>query len=225
MHDERGPVNRITASRATFEAIGLRALMASALLTSVLLCASAVHAQDTVVRLEPADAMIDFTLGATLHTVHGAFKMKSGEIHVDPATGKASGSIIVDATSGDSGDSGRDHNMHTNVLESAKYPEIVFSPSMITAASGHSLKDFLSTRGTVQLQAAGIFRLHGANHDMTLDLAVENDGAGHLQISTKFPIPYVKWGLKSPNTFFLRVTDSVDLEIHTSGRIVPNQMH
>ena len=185
-------------------------------------CARTTRAQDTVVRFDPANTTIDFTLGATLHTVHGTFKLKSGEIHVDAATGKASGSIVVDATTGNSDDSGRDKNMHQNVLQSAKYSEIVFSPTQIAPVGAHTVKDALESKGTMQLQAAGNFRLHGQDHDMTLNLAVDNDGAGRAHVTTTFPIPYVKWGLKSPNTFFLHVSDSVDLSIHASAVITPS---
>lgn len=185
-----------------------------------LFCAVGACAQDTVVRFDPANTRIDFTLGATLHTVHGTFKLKSGEIHVDALTGRASGAIVVDATSGDSGDSSRDHNMHTNVLESAKFPEIVFSPTLITAQPGHTVKESLETRGTSELRANGLFNLHGQNHDITMDMSVKNDGDGHVQVTTRFPVPYIKWELKSPNTFLLHVSDSVDLQIHSTGQII-----
>ena len=180
-----------------------------------------ISAQEDVAKLDPATSTIRFTLGATLHTVHGTFKMKSGEIRVEAATGKASGSIVVDATSGESGDSSRDHKMHKEIIESAKYPEIVFSPTQLIAQPGHTLAETLNQKGTTQVQANGIFRLHGQDHEVTLDLAVQNDGNGHVQISSTFPIPYIKWGLKSPNTFFLRVSDTVQLEIRASGQIVP----
>jgi polyisoprenoid-binding protein YceI len=182
-------------------------------------CATRLRAQEVVVKFDPASAAIQFTLGATMHSVHGAFTLKSGEVRVDGATGKASGAIVVDATSGDSGDSSRDHNMHAHVLESAKYPEIIFSPAQITASPGHTLAESLVGKGTSQLQAAGTFTLHGQPHDMTLNLAVENNGNGGLQISTGFPVPYVKWGLKSPNTFILRVSDAVQLEIQAAAQI------
>ena len=181
----------------------------------------AIGAQEAVAKLDAATSTIHFTLGATLHTVHGTFKMKSGEIRVDPATGKASGSIVVDATSGESGDSSRDHKMHKEIIESAKYPEIVFSPAQLIAQPGHTLTETLNQKGITQVQANGIFRLLGQDHEVTLDLAVQNDGNGHVQISSSFPIPYIKWGLKNPNTFILRVSDTVQLEIHASGQIVP----
>jgi polyisoprenoid-binding protein YceI len=177
----------------------------------------ALTAQESFVRFDPAHTTIDFTLGATLHSVHGTFKLKSGEIHVDPVTGKSSGAIVVDATSGDSGDSSRDHKMHTDIIESAKYPEIVFSPSQLNAQPGHTLKETLEQKGTTHVRADGTFRLLGQNHDITLDLDVQNDGNDRLEISSAFPIPYIKWGLKSPNTFILRVSDTVQLEIHATA--------
>ncbi len=185
--------------------------------------ASASAAQEVVVKLEPANSTVNFTLGATMHTVHGTFKLKRGEIRVDPATGKASGSIIVDATSGDSDNSSRDHKMHKEILESDKYPEIVFSPAQLTPQPGHTLRETLTQKGTTQVAAAGIFRLHGEDHNVMLDLEVKDDGNGHLEISSSFPIPYIKWGLKSPDTFILRVSDTVDLELHAAGEISAQQ--
>lgn len=182
-------------------------------------CPQAISAQEAAAKLDPASSTIKFTLGATFHTVHGTFKMKEGEIHFDPATGKANGSIVIDATSGESGDSSRDSKMHKEILESAKYPDIVFSPMQLIAQPGHSLEETLDQKGTTQLQAKGIFRLHGQDHDVTLDLTVQNDGNGHVEISSSFPIPYIKWGLKSPNTFILRVSDTVQLEIQASGQV------
>jgi polyisoprenoid-binding protein YceI len=96
-----------------------------------LLASPRLSAQETVVTLDPAQTRIEYALGATLHEVHGTFRLKSGVIHFDPATGKASGSIVVDATSGNSGNDGRDSKMHREILESPKYPEIVFVPAQV----------------------------------------------------------------------------------------------
>ena len=182
-------------------------------------CASTAQAQETAVDLDPANSTITFTLGATLHTVHGTFKMKSGEIRFDAVTGKASGSIIVDATTGNTDNSSRDHKMHAEIIESAKYPEIVFSPSLLTPSPGHTLKETLQQQGAAEIQASGIFRLHGEDHEVTLTLDVRNEGDGRVEIASTFPIPYIQWGLKSPNTFILHVSDTVDLDIHASGKI------
>jgi len=88
-------------------------------------------AQAYVVNLDPAQTKITFTLDTTLHDVHGTFQLKSGQIHFDKASSKASGAIIVDAQSGDTDNKSRDKKMHQEILESPKYPEIVFTPQQV----------------------------------------------------------------------------------------------
>ena len=87
-------------------------------------------AQQIAVNLDPAQTKIQWTLGDVLHTVHGTFKMRSGSVTFDPKSGAASGEIIVDATSGESGNHSRDQKMHKEVLESRRYPEIIFFPNV-----------------------------------------------------------------------------------------------
>ncbi|MGC2507007.1 MAG: YceI family protein [Candidatus Acidiferrales bacterium] len=176
------------------------------------------HAQDVVVSFDPATTQVTFTLAATLHAVHGTFKLKSGQIHFDAATGKAGGAIALDATSGNTDNTSRDKKMHAEILESAKFPEITFSPTQITGP----VVDVLAGK-SAQLQVAGIFRIHGQDHPMTIPVTVAAasiSAAGpQFQASTKFEVPYVKWGLKNPSTFILKVSDTVDMEIESSPRI------
>src|SRR5208282_1303191 len=77
-------------------------------------------AAEVVFGVDPDQSKVHWELGTTLHTVHGTFAFKNGTFHLDPATGKASGEIVVYATSGDSGNDSRDKKMHQDVLESAK---------------------------------------------------------------------------------------------------------
>jgi polyisoprenoid-binding protein YceI len=173
----------------------------------------------TTVQFDPAHSTVNYDLAATMHAVHGTFKLKSGAIQVDPVTGRATGAVVVDATSGESGSASRDKNMHNNVLESGKYSEIVFSPTQLTADPGHTVKEALESQGTTVIHANGLFSLHGQQHDITLDFTVVNSGGGHVDLTGKFTVPYVKWGLKSPNTFLLHVGDTVDLEIHAGAQV------
>ena len=169
-----------------------------------------VSAQETVVTLDPAQTRIEYTLGATLHAVHGTFRLKSGAVHFDPATGKAGGTIVVDATSGNSGNDGRDSKMHREILESPKYPEIVFMPTQVQGV--------LNAQGTSQVEVSGIFRLHGQDHDLTVQLAIQMAGS-QVTASTHFAVPYEKWGLKNPSTFILRVKDTVEIDVGATGRV------
>jgi polyisoprenoid-binding protein YceI len=174
-------------------------------------------AQETVVTLDPASAQIGFTLGATLHTVHGNFKLKSGEIRFDPATGKAGGSIVVDATSGDTDNSSRDKKMHAEILESAKFPEISFTPTGVKGP----LKEISSGPATAHVDVAGVFHVHGQDHDGSAAVAVDRGINGLMRITATFAVPYVKWGVKDPSTTFLHVKDTVDVEVQATAHIGP----
>ena len=84
-------------------------------------------ANEIILGIDPAQSKVHWTLGTTLHTVHGTFAFKNGSLHLDPDTGKASGEIVVYATSGDSGNDSRDKKMHKEVLESAQFAGCHFS--------------------------------------------------------------------------------------------------
>jgi polyisoprenoid-binding protein YceI len=190
-----------------------RGVRLAVLLTAVCAAASlacAARAQEAVLSLDPAHTEIHFSLGSTLHAVHGIFKLKSGEIHFDSSTGKASGSIVVDAASGDSDNKGRDKKMRQEILETPKFGEIVFM--------ANGVKGAIASQGASQVQLSGVLRLHGQDHDMTLSANVVSTG-GRLQATTHFSVPYVKWGLKNPSTFLLRADDTVDIDIQASGEL------
>jgi polyisoprenoid-binding protein YceI len=167
-------------------------------------------AQESVIQFDPAQTKIEFGLGSTLHTVEGTFKLKSGTIRFDPATGKIGGAIIVDATSGESGNDGRDRKMHRDILESAKYPEIIFTPVEVKGA--------FNPKGASRLEVSGQFRLHGQDHPMTIPVDIEAEGS-KLQILARITIPYIQWGLKNPSTFILRASDKVEIDLRTVGEI------
>ncbi len=52
-----------------------------------------------VFAVDPAQSTVHWTLGSSLHTVHGTFALKRGSLQVHPVPGKASGEIVVDAAS------------------------------------------------------------------------------------------------------------------------------
>src|SRR5256714_14744740 len=86
---------------------------------------------EIVLGLDPAQSKVHWALGSTVHTVHGSFAFKKGTLRLDTSTGKARGEIIVDATSGNSGNDSRDKKMHKEVLESARYAEVIFRPDRV----------------------------------------------------------------------------------------------
>jgi len=187
-----------------------RNLFTLALAVFVPLLASPAGAQEAVLELDPAQTQVSFTLGDVLHTVHGMFKLKRGAVEFDAATGHAGGSVVVDATSGESGSHARDRKMHKDVLESAQYPEIIFAPEQV--------KGEVPPQGDFQVQVKGTFTMHGAAHPLTLVVQAHLAGE-QLAADTHFTIPYVSWGLKNPSTLFLRVNETVEIAIHAAGQI------
>ena len=148
-----------------------------------------------------------------MHTVHGTFKLKSGNVKFDPKSGDASGEIVVDATSGESGNHDRDADMHNKVLESARYSEIIFVPRRVVGS--------LAEQGKSNLQVQGTFKIHGADHDFTLPMTVEKTG-NTVTAGSSFVIPYQDWGMKDPKKAFLHVESKVDVSVSAVGRISSN---
>ena len=174
--------------------------------------ASRSHSQEIRFDFLPANTTIRFTLGDILHTFHGSFQLKKGDLEYNPGTGAVGGSLVVDATSGQSGNRTRDRKMHREVLESARYPEISFHPDRVTPP--------LAALASSTVQVHGIFTIRGIDHELTIPVAVQIL-PDHWVADAHFTIPYVKWGIKNPSRFFLRVSESVEIDAHASGKSTP----
>jgi polyisoprenoid-binding protein YceI len=180
--------------------------------TLLVLAASVIFAsaQNTALKLDPEQTSVKFTLGDVLHTVRGTFHLKHGELHFQPASGKISGEIVVDAKSGESGSSMRDRKMHKEVLDSERYPEMAFRPDKIEGV--------VANQGKSSVKVHGVFNIHGADHEITVPAEVEMT-ADHWAATVHFTVPYAKWGMKNPSTLFLRVNDSVEIDLAAAGNL------
>jgi polyisoprenoid-binding protein YceI len=162
------------------------------------------------VTLDPTQTEIHWKLGG-LHTTHGTFKLKSGEFVFNPATGMAEGEILVDATTGESGNPDRDKRMQEEVLESNRYPAIFFHPTQFKGT-------FKEGEVSQDLTGEGTFNIHGADHPISLPLKVQIS-AGTVTATTHFTVPYVEWGMKNPSKFLFRVGKTVDIEVKAKGTV------
>jgi len=166
------------------------------------------HAQHQTLAVNPDASQIAFTLGGTGHHVQGTFHVQRGTIDFDPGAQKVSGVIVVDAASGNSGEPSRDKNMNASVLDSAHFAEVTFAPV--------SYQGTITPSGDSTIQLSGVFTLHGTPHDLTLPMQIHIDGA-NLTAKGHFTVPYVKWGLKDPSIFILKVAKEVDIDLTLSG--------
>lgn len=173
----------------------------------LLVSSGALFAGQKIFEFDPSKTQINFTLHDVLHTVHGTFQLKRGVLQFGPESGRATGEIVVDAASGASGSGSRDRRMHKEILESRKYPEAVFVPDHVEGK--------LAAQGKSEIDAHGIFKIHGAEHELTLHFEVQAAGDQYVA-TTHFTIPYVQWGMKNPSNFLLKVDDKVEMEVRAA---------
>jgi polyisoprenoid-binding protein YceI len=167
-------------------------------------------AQHETLSVNPDASQVAFTLGGTGHHVQGTFHVQKGSIDFDPSAKKISGSVIVTAGSGNSGEPSRDKKMNSDVLDTDHFAEVTFAPS--------SYQGTLATSGDSAIQVFGTFTLHGTEHDLTLPMQIHIDGKV-LTAKGHFTVPYVKWGLKDPSIFILQVAKEVDIDLTLSGQV------
>ena len=174
--------------------------------------AASAFAQHETFTVDPQTSQVDFGLNGTGHHVEGTFHVQDGVITFDPSAQTISGSVVVAAGSGNSGDTSRDKKMNADVLNSNNYSDITFQPKSYTGK--------LATSGDSTIQVSGVFTLHGSTHDITVPMEVHIAGSS-LEAKGQFQVPYVQWGLKNPSIFILKVAKVVDINLDLKGGITP----
>jgi polyisoprenoid-binding protein YceI len=169
-------------------------------------------AQHQTFTVNPDTSQVAFALGGSGHHVQGTFHVQNGSIEFDAGAQKISGSVIVAAGSGNSGEPSRDKKMNNDVLDTAHFAEVTFAPS--------SYQGKIAPSGDSTIQVSGVFSLHGAPHDITVPMQIHIDGS-KLTAKGQFTVPYVKWGLKDPSIFILKVAKEVDIDLTLNGSLTP----
>jgi polyisoprenoid-binding protein YceI len=162
------------------------------------------------IELDPANTSVTFTLGATLHTVHGKAAVISGSILYDETDGRLTGEVDVDATTAETGNHKRDKKMHTKVLMSSDHPHVVLRPQQLDGE--------LHLQGSSECTILGQMEILGQAHEITIPLKIQivDD---RFTATGDFEVPYVTWGLTDPSTFVLRVAKVVTVSTSAEGTI------
>ena len=164
--------------------------------------------------LDPSQSKVHWTLPGSLHTVHGTFALTRGALHFDRDSGKAGGEIVANAKSGQSGNESRDSRMHKEILETAKYPDVVFRPAQVEGK--------VAADGSSDVKVHGTLFVHGSDHETTA--LVHAELAGETWKGTaKFDVPYVEWGIKNPSNFLIKASKVVGIEVEMAGRVQPSK--
>jgi polyisoprenoid-binding protein YceI len=177
------------------------------------LLAPAALAQHQTFIVNPDASEVKMTLKTTHELVNGAFHIQSGSIEFDrgtPNTQKMSGSVVVLAGSGKTGNGSRDKKMNKDILEVQQHATVSFEPKSYSGA--------IAASEDSTIQVTGIFTLLATPHEITIPMLV------HLEDTTAtakahFALPYIQWGLKDPSFLFWKADHDVAIDLLLTGRL------
>ena len=115
---------------------------------AVLLAPGAMAQQQTFVA-NPDASEVKMTLKTTHEVVNGTFHIQSGSLEFDRSAAKMSGSVVVVAGSGKTGNGSRDKKMNKDILEVEQHATVSFEPKSYAGA--------IAPSGDSTIQATGIF--------------------------------------------------------------------
>jgi polyisoprenoid-binding protein YceI len=161
-------------------------------------------------RVDPGTSEVHFTLGASDHPVEGTFHVTSGDFTLDLQSGAMTGTVSVDASSGQSGNQGRDKKMTKDQLKVQTYPTVTFTPARFSGP----VKDSGDSSGPVE----GTFTLLGQAHPITVPMIVHLE-ADHFSATGSFSVPFVNWGVKDPSFMFMKVDKEVKIDLKLTGTV------
>jgi YceI-like domain len=181
-----------------------------ALLALAVILAPAALAQHQTFAVNPDASEIKMTLKTTHELVNGAFHIQSGSVEFDRNTPEMSGSVVVLAGSGKTGNGARDKKMNKEILQVEQHATVSFEPK--------SYAGVIAPSGDSTIQVTGVFTLLATPHEITIPMLV------HLEDTTAtakahFAVPYMQWGLKDPSFLFWKADRDVAIDLLLTGRL------
>jgi hypothetical protein len=181
-----------------------------AVLALAVILAPAALSQHQIFDVNPDVSEVKMTLKTTHELVNGTFHVQSGSIEFDRSTPKMSGSVVVLAGSGKTGNDSRDKKMNKEILKVEQHATVSFEPKSYAGA--------IAPSGDSTIQVNGIFTLLGTPHEITVPMLVHLDGTS-ATAKTHFVVPYVQWGLKNPSFLIWKADNDVAIDFHLTGRL------
>ena len=174
------------------------------------LLAPAALAQQQTFVANPDASEVKMTLKTTREVVNGTFHIQSGSLEFDRSAAKMSGSVVVLAGSGKTGNGSRDKKMNKDILEVEQHATVSFEPKSYAGA--------IAPSGDSTIQVTGIFTLLGTPHEITIPILVHLEGTT-ATAKAHFVVPYVHWGLKNPSFLIWKADDDVAIDLILAGRL------
>jgi polyisoprenoid-binding protein YceI len=182
-----------------------------------LLINSSAMAQQQMLVVNANTSEVKMTLKTNHEIVNGSFHLQSGSIEYDRSAGKISGSVVVAAGSGSTGNDSRDKKMNKDVLKIQQYATVSFAPK--------SYAGTIAASGDSTIQVSGVLTLLGAPHTITIPMQLHIDGT-NCTGKAQFVIPYVQWGLKNPSFLVWKADNDVSIDLSLVGQLSsPEPVH
>jgi polyisoprenoid-binding protein YceI len=179
----------------------LRIVLASIALAA---CAAGEEPAPLHYRIQASGSDLRWELPATLHTVHGIAPEVSGTVDAEPGSGgewRIQSRIVVPAAAMVTGNSSRDRNMREKVLETERFPQIVFDSRRVAADLSRFKKGEHFT-----VEASGELTVHGkaVAIQLPVDVYVFPD---HVILNGSFPLNWRQFGLTDPSFGIIKVKE------------------
>ena len=165
-------------------------------------------AQHQTLAVNPNMSQVTMTLKTNHEIVNGTFHVQSGSIEFDRSAPKLSGSVVIAADSGKTGNDSRDKKMDRDILKVNQYTTVSFAPKTYTGT--------IAPSGDSSIQVSGVFTLLGTPHDLTIPMQVHIEGS-KATAKANFIIPYVQWGLKNPSFLVWKAENDVAIDLSLAG--------
>ncbi len=166
-------------------------------------------------RLEVAGSSVRWELPSTFETVKGTVPVFRGTIEAKPAGGgwDVASRIVVPAAAMQTGNRRRDGRMRGKILETARYPEIVFELRSFTGDLSR-----LNPGESFAVQIAGDLTVHGktARIQLPVDVYVFED---RIEVAGSFPLHWKEYGMRDPSFGVVRVKEP--MQVNFRLRAVP----
>jgi hypothetical protein len=181
-----------------------------AVLALAVILARAGVAQHQTFVVNPDASEVKIKLKTTHELVNGTFHIHSGSIEFDRSGHKMSGSVVVLAGSGKTGNDSRDKRMNKEILKVDQYTTVSFAPKSYTGT--------ITPSGDSTIQVSGVFTLLGNPHDLTVPMQIHMDG-WKVTATAHFVVPYVQWGVKNPSFMFWKAENDLAMDLNLVGQV------
>ncbi len=159
-------------------------------------------------------SIVRFHGSSTLHDFDGTAKLVSGTLHLDG--GQSFGTVVADAASMDTAESGRDRTMRSETMEVQTWPVIRFDltgfqaapPAAAIPATG------AAPAGASAGTGSGTWTMHGVAQPITIPVTIDAGSAPHLHAHVVLDIR--TWKIKPPRAMLVITVDpqvTVDLDL------------